>query len=204
MSTRYLLPCRCGKKIPVETSQAGQVLRCECGQDVEVPTLLKLRSLEAVEEKEAFRPVAKASWGVSQGITIVSAVVMLLAVAGLVFFYMVRPMPPQAVFTEQMVEQDIQGLTLAQADNIWMGLRNGLGVPQPIGPAYRAALKTYTIPKYATVDEAYREAKKQYRIRMGVTLVILTLATSAMIFGLVMTRARKLSVLGAELVDSSA
>ena len=79
MSIRYLLPCLCGKKIPVDRAQAGQTIQCECGADVEVPTLLGLRSLEMIEEESP--TTTRSGWGVPQGLTIVGGVITLGAVA---------------------------------------------------------------------------------------------------------------------------
>jgi hypothetical protein len=46
----YLLPCTgCQQSIPVEIAQAGETVRCDCGADVPVPTLGKLRRLPTVD-----------------------------------------------------------------------------------------------------------------------------------------------------------
>src|SRR3954447_23608526 len=39
--------CRCGTRIKVATSEAGQTIQCPCGQNVEVPSLRNLRELSA-------------------------------------------------------------------------------------------------------------------------------------------------------------
>ena len=49
MQTRYLLPCSCGQKIAIEPRQAGQSIRCPCGNSVEAPTMLKMTALEPAE-----------------------------------------------------------------------------------------------------------------------------------------------------------
>ncbi len=41
----YLLTCKCGREHTVSRSQAGQVLACECGQDLQVPTLRGITNL---------------------------------------------------------------------------------------------------------------------------------------------------------------
>lgn len=41
----YLLSCGCGRKIPVSRSQAGQELKCECGESLQIPTLRGFASL---------------------------------------------------------------------------------------------------------------------------------------------------------------
>ncbi len=46
MSARYQLTCpRCNRSTPIETSQAGQALPCECGETLRVPTMLKIKRL---------------------------------------------------------------------------------------------------------------------------------------------------------------
>jgi hypothetical protein len=53
VSLKYLLPCSCGRSHEVETSQAGQQIACSCGQMLQVPSLLKIKSLPVAEEKKA-------------------------------------------------------------------------------------------------------------------------------------------------------
>ena len=45
MSQRYRLTCRCGKEYPIETSQAGRVIECACGERLAVPSMLKIKRL---------------------------------------------------------------------------------------------------------------------------------------------------------------
>lgn len=50
MSQKYLLSCpTCGKSIPVETVQAGHEIRCVCGNNLVVPSLLKIKKLPLAE-----------------------------------------------------------------------------------------------------------------------------------------------------------
>jgi len=188
VSIRYLLPCPCGKTIPVETAQAGQIVRCACGKDIEVPTLLRLRSLDTADEEP--KTAARGSWGIHQGLTIVGAAIMLVAAASLVFFYLHRPVPPEDVFTEEIVQRYVDNMTLLQSEGDWRALRLGPGHSPPIDPTYRRALKTYWVSKYATVDEAYHGAVKQYHIRIGASLVVLVLAAAATIVGRAAARAK--------------
>lgn len=50
MSQKYLLPCSCGKSVPVETSQAGSDVVCQCGETLKVPSMLKIKKLRPLEE----------------------------------------------------------------------------------------------------------------------------------------------------------
>ena len=45
MSARYLVACRCGANFAATPGQAGQDVRCECGQIIAIPLLRELRAL---------------------------------------------------------------------------------------------------------------------------------------------------------------
>lgn len=54
MPARYQLTCpRCNRQIPIETSQAGQTLPCECGESLRVPTMLKIKRLPLWNDADA-------------------------------------------------------------------------------------------------------------------------------------------------------
>ena len=52
MSQKYLLPCSCGKDVPIETAQAGGNVPCDCGQSLKVPTLLQIKKLPLADEPQ--------------------------------------------------------------------------------------------------------------------------------------------------------
>lgn len=60
MSVRYELACQCGRKFPVETSQAGQELSCECGATLKIPTMMKIKRLPVWSEGDGEPTDAKA------------------------------------------------------------------------------------------------------------------------------------------------
>ncbi|MCF0234866.1 MAG: hypothetical protein HUK22_07820 [Thermoguttaceae bacterium] len=45
MAVRYALTCDCGRVHPVETSQAGVEIKCECGATLKIPSMLKIKRL---------------------------------------------------------------------------------------------------------------------------------------------------------------
>jgi hypothetical protein len=49
---RYSLDCSCGRRIEVGPSQAGTKLTCECGAEVAVPSLSKLRASTGADPYE--------------------------------------------------------------------------------------------------------------------------------------------------------
>lgn len=66
----YLLPCpACNSRLPVETGQAGQTIRCSCGNSVEVPSIRRLRALEQIADE---RPAAP-TWTKRKGLLFLGA-----------------------------------------------------------------------------------------------------------------------------------
>jgi hypothetical protein len=59
---RYLLPCSCGQSIPIETIQAGQEVRCSCGQAQLAPTLREIRQLPEAELAMTQLRLMKEAW----------------------------------------------------------------------------------------------------------------------------------------------
>lgn len=88
MSKTYLLPCKCGNKIGVFASQAGDTLQCaNCKSTLPIPTLRELAKLEVLESST--RPAtdrrehSRNSWSGFRGI----AVALLIAIACGFFAY---------------------------------------------------------------------------------------------------------------------
>jgi hypothetical protein len=52
VSQKYLLPCTCGQSCEIETSQAGQIITCSCGQTQQIPSLLKIKNLPVAKETD--------------------------------------------------------------------------------------------------------------------------------------------------------
>ena len=82
---RYLLPCSCGRNVIVQTRQAGETVRCECGRDCAVPRLVEIRRLRPVEVPAA---VVRRSWGGSQRFLVGGVALMFVAgmVAGVLYW----------------------------------------------------------------------------------------------------------------------
>ncbi len=73
---KYQLPCpACGTKLPVEASQAGQMLVCKCGQQLDVPSIRELRRLEPIVEET----VAAPTWNKRKGLAFLGTAIVLIA-----------------------------------------------------------------------------------------------------------------------------
>lgn len=51
MSQKYLFACSCGEVQKIEVSQAGQTIRCSCGRERQVPTMLNIKELQVAPEE---------------------------------------------------------------------------------------------------------------------------------------------------------
>jgi hypothetical protein len=132
--SEYLLPCSCGQRLRVSTSQAGQTLRCACGAELEVPTLRHLRELERAAAPAAGRP----SWDHRQRVGFVLAVVTLgaLAVAG----YLALNLPADP--TPAIAAEVDQNIAISVAYTAYEDLKRGLEAsPPPLSQDDRRTLR---------------------------------------------------------------
>ena len=120
MQTKYLLPCSCGREIPIEASQAGQTIRCQCGADLEAPRLMRMSSLKRAEQ-EASPARPRNGWGTRQRLVLLGA---LLALPGIVLTtYLLLNRPKLA---EVPTHAPLDSLTISETWNIWLDLRTGI------------------------------------------------------------------------------
>lgn len=64
MSAKYLLPCHNGNTVEVTTADAGRMIACPCGKQVQVPTL---RGVQALPRAVADTKPAAPTWSAQQG-----------------------------------------------------------------------------------------------------------------------------------------
>lgn len=81
MSVKYLLPCACGAKTPLEAGQAGQRVLCACGATLTAPTMRGLAQLEKLTAADP-PPRRGRQWSRSQGILFSGGAIV--AILGLV------------------------------------------------------------------------------------------------------------------------
>ena len=129
MPTTYLLPCQCGKKNEVDSSQAGLSVRCECGAELAVPTMRGLSALERVEAApRAVSSQPAAAWGARQGIIFLGSTIMLFAaLAALAIWWIRMPIPPtlHAAYQEE-IRSEIDRRSPEELMQLWQHLRSGV------------------------------------------------------------------------------
>lgn len=127
MATHYLLPCQCGKKTEVDSSQAGLQVRCECGTELPVPTMRGLASLERVDRAAETRGGAKpSSWGRRQGLMFLGGVLLTAAALVALFFWSMFPQRPILQFNFEAQQE----LSLIDSFTEWRELQKGIELPE--------------------------------------------------------------------------
>jgi hypothetical protein len=117
---KYLVPCVCGRRLAVDTGQAGESLVCECGATVAVPTLRQLRQLP--ESCDVAAAPAGSTWGLRQGAITVSLLLaaVCLVLAGL-SKYSEQPLPTiDPVARTASVDKQVGAMTPLEAWQVWI------------------------------------------------------------------------------------
>jgi hypothetical protein len=157
MST-YLLTCQCGKTIPVEVGQAGERVACECGNEVEVPTLRKLRHMPVAKPQAGDE---RAAWNAKKGVAAAG-----LIFAGLLAGYALwnrvnEPAVPQfdPDYRSKAVDQGLEKMTPLDSWKLWVE------VYQPLA---KSGFAVFEHPHQAAIDQQIA----QHRILQTTLLII--------------------------------
>ncbi|MCS7306562.1 MAG: hypothetical protein NZ602_15830 [Thermoguttaceae bacterium] len=130
MEKKYLLACSCGLQQTIEPAQAGQTIRCACGQAIEVPSMLALRRLPLAPSA----PVGQVGrWGIRHRLISIGALVMLGAGAWLAVLLLSWPQQPQVPEPitwstppppgkKEPILKTTEQLTLLESYLAWQGL----------------------------------------------------------------------------------
>ncbi len=145
---KYLLTCNaCRHKTPVDAGRAGQSVRCECGKQLEVPSIRELRLLERAPEEAG--DAAMPAWNARKGLLFIGAVLM---AAGLAFGGYLWAMQP-ALIDREAIDLEVQALSPADSflrmksvDNFLPAAPNEVPWPEPW--QYRRQKKAEEIPVF--------------------------------------------------------
>lgn len=134
MRDTYLLPCGCGREIPVEATQSGQQITCPCGQRMEVPPMRTLRTLQRVKRAGETSKKPSSAWGARQAVLLLGAIVTLSGLIWTAYLYH---------FTQPRILK-IEELTPYQSWVAWQEeLRPGLRQPPPWEKSYLEGMKAF-------------------------------------------------------------
>jgi hypothetical protein len=129
---KYLLPCSCGKKIPVETTMAGQSIQCSCGRTLDVPKLQGIRRLERFVETSDTPRKTSSRAGRALGIVLIGLIILAAGATHVWWTHSWRPVLPE--------------LNLAPWEMwlIWQrDLRQGVRYPEYVESPYMQDMKVY-------------------------------------------------------------
>jgi len=92
VETRYLLSCSCKLKIPVKPSQAGQTVKCDCGNELEVPAMQEVKKLERIVIKPKSQTIAMGkNWDSRRACILLGGVITIAAILMFAYFQWTRP-----------------------------------------------------------------------------------------------------------------
>lgn len=167
---QYLLPCQCGRKTPVDSTKAGQSIECECGAQVEVPTLGGLRKLQPIAQES--RPVPTVKWAGRQRVLLVGILICIVGLGIAGYFATDRPEPPQHQRNIKLIPRYVESLSLMQTIQLWSTLERGL--PDGLG----------------LEDQNYQKKRQAYLRRTAVALFISGVGLLVMIVSLFIPKKR--------------
>jgi hypothetical protein len=164
VTTRYLLPCPCGRKVPIEPRQAGEVVGCSCGASLEVPRMLEMAVLERAEPAAATQR-SSGPWGVRHSLAVVGAAILLGALGLAIFLLTGRPPPPDAGRAElspQEIRRKTESLPPVETRRVWEHFRI-------TGPDGRTPMEE---PMYEDMVARYQERLLRWYLSIGVAVVV--------------------------------
>ena len=124
MGDQYLLECDCGKQLSVGARQAGQSVRCGCGNTIGVPSLRDLRRLPLAHRGEKQKSTA---WSQTQGFTFVMGSMVAAIAVGVFFYYLtarLRFETPVSPFDRFLEQKDLSSLTPEDSWLIWQAYQH--------------------------------------------------------------------------------
>jgi len=132
--TKFLLPCECGESVSIEIKQAGQIVSCACGRELQVPTMRGIRELAPADDAEA---AVVRSWSLTQGALFGCGVP--IALIGLFiggYYYRLQSQIDLRRPSDQDIEQWIGVVDEWSTEQLWAfwGLSQEVGLPPTISP----------------------------------------------------------------------
>jgi hypothetical protein len=160
MST-YLLTCECGKTIPVEVGQAGERVACECGVQLEVPTLRKLRHLP-VAEPLAVKP--RATWNARKGLVSASLIASAVLFIAAAWSRWTEPSIPEFKPENQLhvVDTELAKITPAEAWQRWVAFYQ---------PLAKRGFTPLEYPFAAAIEQKIAERRFLQKVLLSIAVV---------------------------------
>jgi hypothetical protein len=179
MTAKYLLPCHDGNTVEVTTADAGRMIACPCGKNVQAPTLRKIQALPRAKGSD--NDVQVASWTAQQGAMFsIGACLLLVSLIalGLLFQQYRRIDTSKPDMNHQaLAEFEVAAASAEPANtlDVWYALRDS-----PLGE-----------DRGLQVWEANRAVAQGYAIYMGIAGSLAAIGLLLAISGPLMRPAKK-------------
>lgn len=126
LGERYLLSCPCGKEVTVEPRQAGEVVRCQCGASLDVPSMTAMRRLPSAETATSNRGVTR-PWGPRQQVALIGGLLLVLGLAWVGYLSAQPPSPPVSEPGEiANYDGTLEAITASESWRLWRSLQEPL------------------------------------------------------------------------------
>jgi len=124
VSTKYYLPCRCGRQITVEPREAGETAVCPCGQSLPIPAMLEMAALEPVLAEAS--PPSEHLWGWQHRLLLLGGTLLGAAVIGGICLHWNRPVTPSDAIDPDAIRQTAKNLSPLETWHYWELMKQGL------------------------------------------------------------------------------
>ncbi|MBU4273778.1 MAG: hypothetical protein KKE86_09145 [Planctomycetes bacterium] len=125
MSSKYLLPCRCGQQIAIEPRQAGETVVCRCGASLHAPRMLEIMALEPAPA-ESGPPPSGVGWGWRQRTKLLGVILLSATIIAGVILLLSRPVSRFEVLSPEEVQRNAHKLTPSETWDHWQWAKRGL------------------------------------------------------------------------------
>ncbi|MDR3232755.1 MAG: hypothetical protein LBT46_03670 [Planctomycetaceae bacterium] len=169
---KYKLSCPCGLSVNVETAQAGQTAVCSCGEVLPVPSLVKLKTLPAVDEATpAGRPAGKHT-GLLRKSLLLLGFILLVPGAGFFVWTLLSPPQPYEVLNKRVYfwfgsnqKPLLQNSTPLDRDDINVLLMAGGGIDSLMPFEFGLYFRTLKTPTFSyNFQDNYQAVKDTHRV----------------------------------------
>ncbi len=147
MSSKYLLPCRCGQQIAIEPRQAGETVVCRCGATLPTPRMLEIMALEPVPA-ESDPPPSGVGWGWRQRTKLLGVILLSATIIAGVMLLLSRPVSRFEGLSPEEVQRNAHKLTPSQTWDQWQFYKRGLD--RRTDTVYARKMKSYRVWLAAT------------------------------------------------------
>jgi hypothetical protein len=124
---KYLLPCSCGESVAIEISQAGQSVRCPCGNMLDVPTMRLIRQLPPADASPSHKRLRDRSWSLTQRLLFAGGLAIFVGGLGIAGIFQAGRSGLDTKESRwdnlERAYQDIDSMTINQTWDLWAMVR---------------------------------------------------------------------------------